>query len=127
MRVCHGYKVVKKPGYGNVTVDDLIKYHAMDKWFIWYLDEFLGAHLISIPPSHNIPFGIFKHLLVTLPQILQVSDLTDLEDTIRTILPEPSQDQKTAIAAHFNTILAFEKPGLMAFLDPLDPLKGVYL
>jgi len=119
--------VVKKPGYGNMTVNDLIKYHAMDKWFMWYLDEFFGAHLIPIPPLHNIPFGIFKHLSVTLPQILQVSDLTDLEDTIRTILPEPSQDRKIAVAAHFNTILAFEKPGLMAFLDPLDPLKGVYL
>jgi len=81
--------VAKKPGYGNMTVDDLIKYHAMDKWFTRYLDEFFRAHLIPIPPSYNIPFGIFKRLLVTLPQILQVSDLTDLKDTIRTILPEP--------------------------------------
>jgi len=90
VRVCHGYKVAKKPGYSNVTIDDLIKYCAMDKWFTWYLDEFLGAHSIPIPLLHNIPFGIFKHLSVTLPQILQVSDLTDLEDMIRTILPEPS-------------------------------------
>src|SRR5258708_23816165 len=74
VRVCRGYKVAKKPGYGDMTVDDLIKYHAMDKWFTWYLDEFLGAHSIPIPPSHNISFGIFKYLSVTLPQIPQVSD-----------------------------------------------------
>ncbi len=127
VRVCHSYKVAKKPRYGDMTIDDLIKYCTVDKWFMWYLDEFLGAHSIPIPPSHNISFGIFKRLSVTLPQILQVSDPTDLEDTIRTILPKPSQDRKAAVAAHFDTVLAFKKPGLMAFSDPLDPLKGAYL
>src|SRR5260370_10649063 len=127
VRVCCGYKVAKKPRYSDMTVDDLIKYRTADKSFMCYLDEFLRAHSIPIPPSHNILFGIFKCLSVTLPQIPQVSDPTDLEDTIRTILPEPSRDRKAAVAAHFDTVLAFEKPGLTALSDLLDPLKGAYL
>jgi len=86
-----GYQVAKIPGYGNVTVDVLInKFHAVDKHFLWYLEEFLFAHSFPIPLSHNVPFGIFKCLSVMLPQIPQVTDLTDLRDTIRMTLPEPA-------------------------------------
>jgi hypothetical protein len=88
-----GHKVAKVPGYGNVTVDALInEYHATDEWFTWYLEGFLLAHSFPIPPSHNVPFGVFKHLTVTLHQIPQVFDhltMTGLSDTIRTIFPEP--------------------------------------
>jgi hypothetical protein len=128
VRGCHGYKVAKNPGYGNVTVDTLInKFGAADEFFTWYLEEFLLAHSFPIPQSHNILFGVFKCLSVTLPQILQVSDLTDLRDTIRTILPEPLQDRRKAIPAQFDTVLAYEKAGLTPFADPLNPFKGAYL
>jgi hypothetical protein len=91
----HGHKVAKVPSYGNVTVDTLInEYHAMDKWFTWYLEGFLLAHSFPIPPSHNVPFRVFKCLTVTLCQIPQVSDhltMTGLSDMIRMIFPEPPQ------------------------------------
>jgi hypothetical protein len=91
-RICclSGYQVAKNPGYGNMTVDTLVnKFLAADEYFLWYLDEFLLRHSFPIPPSHDVPFGVFKRLSVTLPQIPQVSDQMDLKDTIRTILPEP--------------------------------------
>jgi hypothetical protein len=120
-----GYKVAKNPGYGNVPVDALVnKFGATD--FLWYLEEFLLAHSLPIPPSHNVPFGVFKRLSVTLPQIPQASDLTDLRDTIKTTLPEPAQDRRKAVPAQFDTVLAHEKAGLTAFSDPSDPLKGAY-
>ena len=85
-----GYKVAKNPGYGNMSVDELInKFSAADEWFTWYLEEFLLTHSLPIPPSHNVPFGIFRHLSVMLPQIPEVSQ-TDLRDTIRTTFPEPA-------------------------------------
>jgi len=128
--VC-GHKVAKVPSYGNVTIDALInKYHATDEWFTWYLEGFLLAHSFPIPPSHNVPFGVFKHLTVTLCQIPQVSDhltMTGLSDTIRTIFPKPPQDRRNAVPAQFNTFLAFKKPSLTAFSDPLHPLKGMCL
>ena len=128
VRGCHGYKVAKNPGYGNVTVDALInKFGAADEFFTWYLEEFLLAHSFPIPQSHNVPFGVFKRLSVTLPQIPQVSDLTDLRDTIRTILPEPPRGRRKAIPAQFDTVLAYEKAGLTPFADPLNPFKGAYL
>jgi hypothetical protein len=127
VRGSRGYQVAKIPGYGNVTVDALInKFHAADKHFLWYLEEFLFAHSFPIPSSHDVPFGIFKRLSVMLPQIPQVTDLTDLRDTIRTTLPEPARDRRKAVPAQFDTVLAFEKPGLTAFSDPSNPLKGVY-
>lgn len=128
VRGCRGYTVAKIPGYGNVTVDTLVnKFQAADEYFTWYLEEFLLAHSFPIPPSHDVPFGVFKRLSVTLPQIPQVSDLKDLKDTIRTIMPEPARDRRKAIPAQFDTVLAFEKEGSTAFSDPTDPLKGVYL
>ena len=125
---CRGYKVAKIPGYGNVTVDELInKYHAADEHFLWYLEDFLLAHSFRVRPSPSVPLGIFKRLTVALPQIPQVSDLVDLRDTIRTIFPEPPQNRRRAIPAQFDTVLAFEKAGLTAFSDPSNPLKGAYL
>ena len=122
----HSYKVAKIPGYGNVSVDELInKFGAADEWFTWYLEEFLLNHSLPIPPSHNVPFGVYKCLSVMLPQIPQVSDQTVLKDTIRTIFPEPPKNRRDVIPAQFDTVLAFEKPGLTAFTDPLNPLKGV--
>src|SRR6267154_727321 len=117
VRGCRGYKVAKTPSYGNVFVDTLVnKFQAADEYFLWYLKEFLLAHSFPIPPSHNVLFGVFKRLSVTLPQIPQVTDLTDLRDTIRTIMPEPPQSRREAIPAQFDTVLAFEKAGLTAFL-----------
>jgi hypothetical protein len=128
VRGCRGYKVAKNPGYGNVTVDTLInKFRAADEYFTWYLDEFLLAHSLPIPRSHNVPFGIFKRLSVTLPQIPQVTDLTNFKDTIRTIMPEPARDRRNAVSAQFDTVLAFENAGSPPFSDPLNPLKGRYL
>jgi hypothetical protein len=128
VRGCRGYMVAKKPGYGNVTAETLVnKFGAADEHFLWYLEEFLLAHSIPIPQSYNIPFGVFKRLTVTLPRIPQVSDLTDLRDTIRTIFPEPPRDRKEAIPAQFDTVLAFKKAGLTAFSDALNPLKGMFL
>jgi hypothetical protein len=119
-----GYSVAKTPGYGYVPIDTLVnKFGAAD--FLWYLKEFLLAHSLPIPP-HNVPFGVFKHLSVTLPQIPQVSDLVNLRDVIWTTLAEPAQDRKKAVPAQFDTVLAFEKAGLSAFSDPSNPLKGVY-
>ena len=125
LRGCRGYQVAKNPGYGNVTANALInKFRAADEFFLWYLEEFLLANSIPIPLSHNVPFGVFKRLSVTLPQIAQVTDLTDLRDTIRTILPEPPRDRRKAVPAQFDTVLAFEKAGSVAFSDPSNPLKG---
>lgn len=124
---CRGYKVAKKPGYGNVTVDGLIKFGAADEYFLWYLEEFLLAHSLPIPRSHKVPFGVFKRLSVMLPQIPQVADLTDLSDTIRTTMPEPPQARRGAIPAQFDTVLAFNKAGLTAFSDSSNPLKGAYI
>jgi hypothetical protein len=56
-----------------------------------------------------------------------VADLKNLKDTIWTILPEPPQGRKKAVSAQFNTVLTFEKAGLTAFSDPLNPLKGAQL
>lgn len=124
----HDYKVAKSPGYGNVSIDDLInKFGAADEWFTWYLEDFLIAHSLPIPASHDVPFGVFKRVSVTLPQIPQVSDKADLRDTIRTTFPEPPQNRRKAIPAQFDTVLAFEKPGLTAFTDPSNPLKGTFL
>jgi hypothetical protein len=64
---CRGYKVAKIPGYGNMTVDALVNLHATDEHFLWYLEEFLLAHSLPIPPSHDVPFGVFKCLSVMLP------------------------------------------------------------
>lgn len=122
------YAVAKKPGYGMMTVDTLVnKVHAVDEYFLWYLEEFLLAHSIPIPPSHNVPFGIYKQLSVTLPQIPEVTvrDPTDLKDTIRTIFPRPRQDRQEDVLAHFDTVLAFEGAGFTAFSDPSNLLKGV--
>jgi Plavaka transposase len=128
VRGCRGYKVAKIPGYGNKTVDALVnQFHAADEHFLWYLEEFLLAHSLPIPPSHDVPFGVFKRLSVMLPQIPQVADLTNLKDTIRTILPGPPQGRRKAVSAQFDTVLAFEKAGLTAFSDPLNPLKGAHL
>ena len=88
-----GYKVAKVPGYGNLSADELVnKFGAADEWFTWYLEEFLLKHSLPIPPSHNVPFGVYKCLSVTLPQVPQVSDQTVLKDTIRTIFPEPPKN-----------------------------------
>jgi hypothetical protein len=126
-RTC-GYQVAKIPGYGFMTVETLVdKFPALDEYFLWYLEEFLLAHSLPIPPSHDVLFGVFKRLSVMLPQIPQVTDVTDLRDTIRTILPEPPQDRKKAVPAQFDTVLAFEKAGFTAFSDPSNPLKGAYL
>ena len=127
-----GYEVAKIPGYGNVSMDTLVnKFGASDSVsdFIWYLEEFLLQHSLPIPSPalHNVPFGVFKRLSVMLPQIPQASDLTDLRDTIRMTLPEPSQARRKAVPAQFDTVLAFEKAGLTAFSDPSNPLKGAYL
>lgn len=127
VRGCRGYNVAKKPGYGNVTVETLInKSGAADEHFLWYLHDFLRTHSIPVQnrPPQDVPFGIFKRVSVTLPRIPQVSDRTDLKDTIRTIWPEPPQGRKEAVAAQFDTVLAFQKPGFTAFSDPSNPLKG---
>jgi hypothetical protein len=120
----HGYSVAKTPGYGNVSADMLVNNFGATE-FLWYLEDFLLAHSLPIPPTHNVPFGVFKRVSVTLPRIPQVSDLTDLKDTIRTTLPEPSRNRKKAVPAQFDTVLAFEKASLPAFSDPSNPLKGV--
>ena len=121
------YKVAKTPSYGNVSADALInKFQAAGEYFIWYLEEFLLAHHFPIPPTHNVPFGVFKRLSVMLPQIPQVSDNADLTDTIRTILPEPPRHRKDAVPAQFDNVLAFQKPGLTTFSNPSNPLKGMY-
>lgn len=121
-----GYSVAKIPGYGNMSADMLVnKFGATD--FLWYLEGFLLAHLLPIPLSHNVPFGVFKRVSITLPQIPQAGDLTDLKDTIRTTLPEPSHDRTKAVPAQFDTVLAYEKPGFpKGFPDHLNPLKGVW-
>ena len=128
VRGCRGYKMAKIPGYGNKTVDALVnQFHAANEHFLWCLEEFLLMHLLSIPPSHDVPFGVFKCLSVMLPQIPQVADLTNCKDTIQTILPKPPQGRRKAVSAQFDTTLAFEKAGLTAFSDPLNPLKGEHL
>ena len=120
---CHGYKVAKRPGYGNVTVDALENdFHATD--FLWYLKDFLLAHSLPIPQSHDVPFGIFKCLTVQLPQIPQVSKLTT--DMIWTIVPNPPNGRKIAVSSQFDTVLTFKKAGSTAFSDPLNPLKGAH-
>ena len=46
---CHGYKVVKTPGYGNVTVDMLInKFHAADKHFILSWPVLYGNQVVDL-------------------------------------------------------------------------------
>src|SRR5260370_16288038 len=57
VRVCHGYKVAKKPGYGDMTVDDLIKYHATDNWL----------HGILLSSSGHIQSPFHPHTLYHLP------------------------------------------------------------
>ena len=107
------YKVAKIPGYRNVSMDTLVnKFSASDLVldFIWYLEEFLLQHSLPIPSPalHNVSFGMFKHLSVMLPQIPQASDLTDLRDTIRTTLPEPSQACRKAVPVKNVTQRALE-------------------
>ena len=87
VRGCCGYKVAKKPGYGNMTVDALVN-KLCDEHFPWYLKEFLLAHSLPLPQSHNMPLSVFKCLSIILPQIPQVTNLTNLSDTIQTIWPE---------------------------------------
>ena len=128
VRGCCGYHVAKSPGYGLLAVKTLInKFCPTNDFFIWYLEEFLMAKSLPVPSSHNIPFGIFKCVSVMLPQIPEVTDQTDLRDTIRTILPEPAKDQRKAVPAQFNTVLALEKDDLTPFSDPSNPFRGMYL
>lgn len=63
----HGYRVVKKLGYGNLHIDDLINKLGRED-FIWYLEKFLLANSLPIPLSlcdKSIPFGVFKCLTVS--------------------------------------------------------------
>lgn len=62
-----------------------------------------------------------------LPQIPQVSDQVDLQDTIRTTFLKPPKDRRKAVPGQFDTILAFKKAGSKAFEDSSNPLKGVSL
>ena len=62
-----------------------------------------------------------------LPQIPQVSDQVDLQDTIRTTFLEPPKDRRKAVPGQFDTVLAFKKAGSKAFEDSSNPLKGVSL
>ena len=87
VRGCYGYKVAKKTGYGNMTVDTLVN-KLRDKHFPWYLEEFLLAYSLPLSRSHNMPLSVFKHLSIILPQIPQVTNLTNLSNTIQTIWPE---------------------------------------
>ena len=85
------------------------------------------AKSLPISSSHNILFGVFKHVSVMLPQISEVTDQTDLRDMIRTILPKPAKDRRKAVPAQFNTVLALKKDDLTPFSDPSNPFKGMYL
>ena len=63
----HGYRVVKKLGYGNLHIDDLINKLGRED-FIWYLEKFLLANSLPIPLllcDKSIPFGVFKCLTVS--------------------------------------------------------------
>ena len=128
VRGCRGYHVAKSPSYGLLTIETLVnKFCPTNDFFIWYLEEFLMAKSLPVPSLHNIPFGIFKRVSVMLPQIPEVTDQTDLRDTIRTILPEPAKDRRKAVPAQFNTVLALEKGDLTPFSDPSNPFRGMYL
>ena len=81
VRGCCGYKVAKKPGYGNVTVDTLVN-KLRDEHSPWCLEEFLLTHSLPLSQSHNMPLSVFKCLSVILLQIPQVINLTNLSDII---------------------------------------------
>jgi hypothetical protein len=53
-------------------------------------------------------FASYKRLALYLPNIREVSDLTDLKDTIRTRRSEPAHGRKKAVAAQFDTALAYK-------------------
>ncbi len=122
------YDVASNPGYGYRTVEDLItKFGAMD--FIWHLDTFLTAcSLPPIPCSYNaMLFPVFKQFSLLLPKIQQVSDLSDLKDTVRVVLPAPASGRQKDVEALFSTVLAVERPDVCAFEDLKHPLKGFFL
>jgi hypothetical protein len=105
------YHVAKAPGYGNLSVADLsAQFGATD--FLSQLDQFLRRQGIY---PHNfytisVPFAVYKQVVLYLPKLREVSDLTDLRDRIRTRRSEPAQGRKKAVAAQFDTALAYKDP-----------------
>ena len=118
------YDVARKPGYGDRTADDLIAIFGA-KDFVWQLETFLAAHSLPIPRSYNtLKFPVFKQFSLFLPKIQQVSDLSNLKDTVHVILPQPASGRHQAVEGLFSTVLATERPDIWAFGDLKCPLKG---
>ncbi|KIL58543.1 hypothetical protein M378DRAFT_86367 [Amanita muscaria Koide BX008] len=102
------YTLAKNPGYGHMTVDDIVnKFDAPD--FERHLQAFLISNSLPIPRFYNTLFPVYKRFTIKLAPLPQVSDLTCLKDTVRTILPEPAQGRREPVPAQFDTVLAVEK------------------
>lgn len=119
------YDVARKPGYGYRTANDLMAIFGA-KDFVWQLETFLAAHSLPIPRSYDkLSFPVFKQFSMFLPQIQQVSDLSNLKDTVRVILPQPASGRHKAVEGLFSTVLATEQADISAFGDLKCPLKGI--
>ena len=122
-RITDSYQVAVNLGYGFRTVDDMVNMFGTPD-LILLLDTFLGMRSLPIPQSYNAPFPVFKKFSLFLPRIPQISDLLELKDTVRVILPKPATGRQKAVEALFCTVLAVEKPDVHAFNDQSHPLKG---
>ncbi|KAM6488883.1 hypothetical protein JOM56_015660, partial [Amanita muscaria] len=114
----------KKPGYGFRTVDDIVNtFGATD--LIWHLENFLMTHSLPVPHSYNATFPVFKKFSLYLPNIPQVSDLSDLKDHVHVVLPQLATGRQQPVEAFFSTVLATERPNFSAFEDPNHLLKDI--
>jgi hypothetical protein len=119
------YHLAKTPGYGHLSVADIIaEFHAVD--FLSLLKQFLLEQEMDCTRFHAISttFAVYKRVTLQLPKLREVSDLTDLSDPIRTRKFEPAtgKDRKKAIDAQFDTALASKNP-----LKSKRSLNGKYL
>ncbi|KIL53831.1 hypothetical protein M378DRAFT_182730 [Amanita muscaria Koide BX008] len=121
--VMKSYKVVmKKPGYGFRTVDDIVNtFGATD--LIWHLENFLMTHSLPVPHSYNATFPVFKKFSLYLPNIPQVSNLSDLKDHVHIVHPQLAMGRQPPVEAFFSTVLATEQPNFSAFEDSNHLLK----
>ena len=95
------YDVARKPGYGYRTANDLMAIFGA-KDFVWQLETFLAAHSLPIPRSYDkLSFPVFKQFSMFLPQIQQVSDLSNLKDTVCVILPQPASGRHKAVEGRY--------------------------
>ncbi|KAH9928242.1 hypothetical protein B0H21DRAFT_781211 [Amylocystis lapponica] len=110
------YHIAKKPGFGHVKVQMLVKSFGCTD-FLHTLEDFLRKQ----SRQHRTCFPVYRRMHVSLPALQQVLHLPK-KDTIRTTPALRAQGLKKAVPAHFNTVLACKFPLGPLGSDQSNPL-----